>query len=100
ATATPTSPMAPARTLTANSFLIVRSFSLCPCIHGIDDVLVLFADEGPLQFHRRRELLVLRGEDLLDQPERLDGFHPRELFVHPLDLAGDQILDLLGAAER
>src|SRR5215510_8098302 len=104
----PTSPAATSRILIVGSFRRVRQ---CPGrraadaalglgVHGVDDVLVLAVDERALELHGRRELLVLRGEDLLDQPELLDGLDPRQLPVDPLDLAADQSLDLLGPAER
>src|SRR5215467_1775782 len=97
----PTRARAPTRATIA-IFFIVGSFGrtwLGVRVHGVDDVLVLDVDEGTAELHGRRQLLVLRGEDLLDEPELLDGLHPRELLVHPLDLAPDQVLHLGGPAE-
>src|SRR5499426_4716104 len=98
----PTRARAPARATIA-IFFIVGSFGrtwLGVRVHGVDDVLVLDVDEGALELHGRRQLVVLRGEDLLDEAELLDGLHAGELPVHALDLAPDQILHLLGPAER
>src|SRR5436309_6943004 len=114
ATASPASATAPTSTPAATSrILIARSFrsdatsgprrrraALRLGVHGLDHVLVLSVDERALELHRRRELLVLRGEDLLDQPELLDGLDPRQLPIDAVDLAPDQALDLLSAAER
>src|SRR5439155_824621 len=66
----------------------------------VDRVLVFHADQRPLQLHGRRQLLVVGSEDLLDEAELLDGLDPRELPVHALDLAPDQVPDFGGAAER
>src|SRR5712692_8144483 len=63
-------------------------------IHAVDHVLVLCIHERSLQLHRRRQLLVLGGEDLLDEPELLDRLDAGKLLVHPFDLAPDQVLDL------
>src|SRR5262245_39280009 len=68
-------------------------------VHGVDHVPVLRAHEAPLELHGGRELLVLGGEELLDQVKLLDGLDPGELLVHPLDLLPDQILDFPGPAE-
>src|SRR4029077_6593357 len=113
AVATAASATAPISTPTSTSrILIIRSFrrdAMPGCrrprglrlgVHGVDHVPVLSVDERALELHGRRELLVLRGEDLLDQPKLLDGLDPRQLPVDPIDLAPDQALDLLGAAER
>src|ERR1700730_15601698 len=69
-------------------------------VHPVDDILVLGIDERPFQLHGRCQLFVLRGQDLLDEAELLDGLDPGQLLVHPLDLARDQVLHLLRAAER
>src|SRR5262245_63850535 len=69
-------------------------------VHAVDDVLVLTIDQRPLQLHGRGQLVVLGCEDLLDQVEALDALHPRHLLVHTLDLALDQVLALLGPAQR
>src|SRR5215469_3935570 len=101
ARAWPTRARAPTRATIA-IFFIVGSFGrtwLGVRVHGVDDVLVLDVDEGTAELHGRRQLLVLRGENLLDEAELLDGLHPRELLVHPLDLAPDQVLHLGGPAE-
>src|SRR5207249_5734766 len=114
ATASPASATAPTSTPAATSrILIARSFrsdatsgprrrraALRLGVHGLDHVLVLSVDERALELHGRRELLVLRGEDLLDQPEFLDGLDACQLPVDPVDLAADQPLDFLGPAQR
>src|SRR4029079_6567259 len=87
-------PPAPARLSEAFS-------SLAPfVVHAVDDILVFAIDERPLQLHRGRQLLVLRRQQLLDEPELLDRLHPRELLVDALDLAPDEVLDFPGAAQR
>src|SRR5262245_6656720 len=113
AAATPISATAPTSTPAATSRILIacsfrsdatsgrrRRAASCLGVHGVDHVLVLSVDERALELHGRRELLVLCGEDLLDQPELLDGLHARQLPVDPVDLAADQLLDLLGPAER
>src|SRR5882672_12129125 len=100
AAATPATASAPASTATASHLFMDRS-SLSPgCVHVVDDVLVLGVHERALELHGRRQLLVLRRENLLDQPEGLDGLHPGHLPVHPLDLRPDEVLHLLGPAQR
>src|ERR1051325_7159193 len=82
AAATPATASAPASTATASHLVMDRS-SLSPCrVHVVDDVLVLGVHERPLELHGGRQLLVLGREDLLDEPEGLDGLHPRHLPVH------------------
>src|SRR5262245_29787217 len=108
AIATPARATAPASTHTARAFLFIvvslswpapRGASGLP-VHAVDDVPVLRVHETPLQLHGGRQLLVLGGEDLLDEVELLDGLHAGELLVHPLDLRPDEVLDLPGPAER
>src|SRR5438046_6016011 len=80
AVATPATASAPTITAAAIRIFIARSFfSLALSVHGVDDILVLRADERPLQLHGRRQLLVVGSEDLLDEAELLDGLDPREL---------------------
>src|SRR5215472_11639750 len=69
-------------------------------IHAVDHALVLLVHELALEFHGRRQFVVLGGELLLDQPELLDGLDPREVLVDPLDLRPDQVGDFAGSAER
>src|SRR5260370_15594871 len=68
-------------------------------IHGVDLDRVALVHEIPLQLHGRRQFLVLRRQLAFDQEELLDGFDPREIGVHRLDLAHDQILDLSRSAQ-
>src|SRR5262245_4172744 len=56
-------------------------------VHGVDEWLVLRVDEGAAELHRRRQLLVLRGQDLLDEAELLDRLDAGQALVDPLDLA-------------
>src|SRR5213594_4787542 len=102
--ATPASASAPTTTAAAIRIFIARSFSfegfLSLRVHGVDHVLVLRADERPLQLHGRRQLLVIGGEDLLDEAKLLDGLDTGQLPIHALDLAPDQVPHLRGAAER
>src|SRR5882672_1035153 len=58
-------------------------------IHQVDHPLVLLVHELALELHRRRHFLVLGGELLLDQPELLDRFDPREILVNALDFRPD-----------
>src|SRR5260221_14446723 len=69
-------------------------------IHAVDHPLVLLVHELALELHRGRDLLVLGGELLLDQPVLLDRLHPREVPVHPLDLRRDQVASLARPPER
>src|SRR5215469_1811431 len=89
ARAWPTRARAPARATIA-IFFIVGSFGrtwLGVRVHGVDDVLVLDVDEGASELHGRGQLLVLRGEDLLDEPEFLDGLHRTScLFTRSISL--------------
>src|SRR5206468_60059 len=108
ATATPAAATTPTTTLRIKSFFIARSLRKCrpwavPLslrVHVVDDVLVLRVDERALELHRRRQLVVLRREDLLDEPELLDRLHPGELLVDALDLAPDEVLHVLRATQR
>src|SRR6185369_3315975 len=68
-------------------------------IHGVDLGGVAFVHEAALQLHGRRQLLVLGRELAFDQVELLDGFDAREVDVDRLDLALDQVLDFLRAAQ-
>src|SRR5262245_11683533 len=52
-------------------------------VHRVDQLAVLLVHERPLELHRRGQLLVLRRQDLLDEPELLDGLDARELTVDP-----------------
>src|SRR2546426_3570853 len=76
--ATPASASAPTTTAAAIRIFIARSFSfegfLSLRVHGVDHVLVLRADERPLQLHGRRQLLVIGGEDLFPEGEILVCF--------------------------
>src|SRR5207245_11334824 len=106
AVATPATASAPTSTATASRLFMDRSFRSAGWrrpsprrVHLVDDVLVLGVHQGPLELHGRRQLLVLGRQDLLDEPERLDGLHPGQLPVHPLDLRPDQVLHLLGPAQ-
>src|SRR6266852_3866508 len=108
AMAAPARATKPTSTPTPSSFLMSCSFRGCPSairrpssprVHSVDHRFVFHVHECPLQLHGRRQLLVLGGEDLLDEAELLDRLYPRELPVHPLDLAPEQVLDLLGATQ-
>src|SRR5262245_41359374 len=55
-------------------------------VHRLDQRPVLLVHQPALQLHRRGELLVLRAQLVLDQPERLDLLDAREGGVHPVDL--------------
>src|SRR5712672_4172423 len=68
-------------------------------IHAVDHPDVLFIHELALELHCRRELVVLGGELLLDQPELLDRLDPREILVDPFDLRPDAVVDLARAAQ-
>src|SRR4030095_1676698 len=102
ASATPARARAAMRTTVPSVFFMESPlrWGLPIHVHGVDDVLVLDVDERTLELHGRRQLVVLGGEDLLDETELLDRLHAGKLLVHPLDLAPDQILDLLGPAQR
>src|SRR5260370_26481767 len=69
-------------------------------IHAVDHPDVLFIHEFALELHRRRELVVLGGELLLDQAELLDRLDAREVLVHPLDLRPNQVVDPARPAQR
>src|SRR6266571_4159366 len=110
AMAAPASATAPISTPIPSSFFINALLSWLPAfgrsglsnsrVHPVDDLFVFRVHVRPLQLHGRRQLFVLGGENLLDQAELLDGLHPGELPVHPLDLAPDEVLHLPGPAER
>src|SRR6266446_8491840 len=62
-------------------------------VERLDLAGVFLVHEFALELHGRGELVVLRGELLLDQVELLDGLDPGELGVDLLDLAPDQVAD-------
>src|SRR5260370_42249971 len=59
-------------------------------VERLDLAGVFLVHEFALELHGRGELVVLRGELLLDQVEFLDGLDAGELGVDLLDLAPDQ----------
>src|ERR1700682_1050913 len=68
-------------------------------IHGVNLDRVALVHEIPLQLHGRRQFLVLGCQLTFDQEKLLDGFDPREIGVHRLDLMLDQILDFRRPAQ-
>src|ERR1700686_4150012 len=68
-------------------------------IQRLDFAGVFLVHEFALELHGRGELVVLRGELLLDQMEFLDGLDPGEMRVDLLDLAPDQLADFPRAAQ-
>src|ERR1700733_8938152 len=62
-------------------------------VHGVDLAGVALVHKVPLQFHGRRQFFILGRQLTLDQEEFLDGFDPREVGVHRLDLSLDQGLN-------
>ena len=68
----------------------------CCRVHRFDQITILFTDQLALELHGRRQLLVLRAELLLDQPELLDRLDPREAGVDLLVPADQRVApDLL-----
>src|SRR5512147_1006647 len=55
-------------------------------VHRIDALGVLLLDELALELHRRRQLVVFRGQQRLEQEELLDLLDAGELPVDALDL--------------
>src|SRR5262245_53043450 len=110
ATAAVLSPITASSAAAPSHFVMPRSFRLVAPrpvarrsglrVHGVDQLLVLHVDEGPAELHGRGQLLVLGGEELLDEAELLHRLHPGELLVHPGDLALDEVLHFFGPAQR